>query len=648
MIPDFGLLALWLSLALTFLQTIAGGLAAAPRAPEGQPKLAALASRAALLQCLCLFIAFACLTLCYLQSDFSVLNVFQNSHTQKPLLYKFAGVWGNHEGSMLLWVLVLALFGLGIARPHKSNAPLNRLRLATLAFQGLLGIGFLLFLLLASNPFARLFPAPLEGQDLNPLLQDPALAFHPPFLYVGYVGFSASFAIAMAALSCRAAAREWAALLRPFVLIAWSALTVGIVLGSYWAYYELGWGGWWFWDPVENASLMPWLLGTALLHSVFVVEARDSLKPWTILLAILTFSLSLLGTFLVRSGILTSVHAFALDPERGMWILLMLAFYTGAALLLYALRGGDLGASALFAPISRESALLFNNLILGVAWLTVCVGTLYPLLLELITGDKISVGPPFFNATFVPLMLPLLLLMVIGPLLKWKEDQLTALLPRLRFALAGALAAIVLSLILFERGPVVAYAGMSAGAFLLIGTLADAKRKCRGSLARLIRLPRRQMAMLLAHAGLGIATLGMTGSAIWTTESIARLKIGESLNLAGYTLTLQSVSPVRGPNYGADRARLSVEKGGNPVTVLAPERRFYPAAQKETTEVAIHTTPWSDLYAVLGDPQAEGHEGWTIRAFHHPLVPWIWLGGFIMALGGFIGLLDRRGARTQA
>ncbi len=643
MVAELGHLCLWLALAIALLQTLLCGYAGAQT--KAQALAASIGNRAAWLQAGLIFAAFCCLMISYINSDFSVLNVFQNSHTEKPLLYKISGTWGNHEGSLLLWVLVLALFGAGITLSRSMAEPLKSW---TLCIQGLLGVCFIGFTAITSNPFQRLFPVPPQGQDLNPLLQDPGLAFHPPFLYLGYVGFSLTFAIAIAALlSAHKPEQNWARAMRPVALIAWSALTLGIALGSWWAYYELGWGGWWFWDPVENASLMPWLLGTALLHSISVVEKRDSLKIWTILLAILTFSLSLLGTFLVRSGVLTSVHSFALDPERGLGILFLIMALTGGGLFLFALRASKLGQSQLFSPISRESALLFNNLLLCISFLTVLVGTLYPLILEAITGDKISVGPPFFNATFVPLMLPLLIIMVVGPKLRWRLDDLPRIIAQLKFALIAGLMACLIGWLIFQQGPVVAWLGLFAGGWLLAGTAQEIAKRAGGKWQSLPRLPLRFWGMSLGHLGLAVSTLGMTASAIWTEESLSVVQPGAEIKVAQYTLAYQGVSPIEGPNYVADEAQLSLFHGSDFIQTLRPQRRWYPAAEKNTTEAAIYTTFFADVYAVLGDPIDEGRGGWTVRVFHHPLVPWIWLGCLIMAMGGLLSWLDRSAAKRQ-
>jgi cytochrome c-type biogenesis protein CcmF len=568
------------------------------------------------------------------------------------MLYKLSGTWGNHEGSMLLWVLVLALFGAGIALFNRTMPATLKAR--TLAVQGLIGVGFLLFILFTSNPFLRLDPAPVDGQDLNPLLQDPGLAFHPPLLYLGYVGLSTAFSFAVAALLEGRVDAAWARWMRPWALLAWATLTLGIALGSWWAYYELGWGGWWFWDPVENASLMPWLAATALIHSALVVERRNAFKAWTLLLAILAFALSLLGTFLVRSGVLTSVHAFAVDPDRGIFILALIALSVGPAFLLFSMRAPQLEPGGLFRPVSREGGLLLNNLFLCAALGTVFVGTLYPLALELAGGDRVSVGPPFFNATFVPLMVPLVVLMGIGPMLSWKKADLAGISGRLMAAgLVAAAAAGVGAWLAGERASVLAVAAVALGVWAIAGALVDLAERVRlfripagASARRLAGLPASAWSSFLGHAGLGIAILGMVGTTAFVSERIEVLSPGETIEVAGYTLRFDTVAEHQGPNYIAEQARLTVldtegqGPDGGPM-VLLPERRWYPVAGMRTTEAAIRTWLVADLYAVLGDPR--GDQGArTFRIYYHPLVPWIWFGSAIMALGGMVGMADRR------
>jgi cytochrome c-type biogenesis protein CcmF len=641
MIVELGHFALVLALLMAAVQATLPFYGAWAR----HPGLMGTADTAATGQVALIGLAMAALTYAHVTSDFTVVNVVENSHTAKPLLYKVTGVWGNHEGSMLLWVLILALFGATVAW-FGTNLP-PTLKARVLGVQGLVGVGFLAFVLFTSNPFLRAVPPPIDGNDLNPLLQDPGLAFHPPFLYLGYVGFSMAFSFAVAALIEGRVDAAWARWVRPWTLAAWCTLTVGIALGSWWAYYELGWGGWWFWDPVENASLMPWLSGTALLHSAIVVEKRDSLKSWTILLAILTFGLSLLGTFLVRSGVLTSVHAFALDPERGVFILALLVLSIGGGLVLYAVRAPTLKAGGLFAPVSREGALVLNNLLLATATATVFIGTLYPLFLDVVGGGRVSVGPPYFNATFVPLMVPLVAAMAIGPLLAWKRGDLAGALGRLKLAAVLTVLVVLATLYLKHGGPVLALLGMAMAAWALFGALAELAARIRlfavplpESWRRARGLPRSAVGMTIAHAGLGIAIFGMTASTAYMSERIELMRPGDTMAIAGYEVTFDEVGEHRVENYVAQRGTFRLTRGGAPVTVLHPEKRWYPVARMPTTEAAIHTNWLADVYLALGDPQPGG--AWTVRLYHHPLVPWIWLGSIAMALGGVVSLADRR------
>jgi cytochrome c-type biogenesis protein CcmF len=546
---------------------------------------------------------------------------------------------------MLLWVLILSLFGAAVAL-FGHNLP-DRLRTNVLGVQGMLGFGFLAFVVLTSNPFARLLQAPDNGDDLNPILQDPGLAIHPPFLYLGYVGFSMAFSFAVAALIDGKVDACWARWVRPWVLAAWCFLTIGITLGSIWAYYTLGWGGWWFWDPVENASFMPWIAGTALLHSALVVERRNALASWTILLAIITFSLSLIGTFLVRSGVLTSVHAFALDPARGIFILGLIVFITGGALSLYAFRAPHLKYGARFAPISRESGLMVNNMLLSAAAATVFLGTFYPLIIDAISNDKISVGPPYYSRTFVPIMIPLLLLMVLGPMLKWKRDDIRAALGRLKYAvLASLLAALLVLIFTFGRSGIAA-ALMAVAAWLVAGSFATLAYRIRlGSapLATTMRLassaPRAFYGLIIAHAGMGVTVAGITGVTNWGTEANQMLRPGESLELSGYNLRLREISELRGPNYDAERGTFDITLNGSPLGQLASERRFYPVRQQQTTAAGIRTNLISNLYVAIGEP--DGNGAWAVRFYYHPFMPWVWIGTLTMALGGLVSLSDRR------
>ncbi len=606
---------------------------------------------AAITQFVFIAAAFFSLMHAYVVSDFSVANVAQNSHSAKPMLYKIAGVWSNHEGSMVLWVLILSLFGAAIAA-FGANLP-PALRARVLAVQGMIGFAFLLFIVTTSNPFLRLDPAPLDGNGLNPILQDPGLAFHPPFLYLGYVGFSVAFAFAVAALIEGRVDAAWARWVRPWTLAAWCALTLGIALGSWWAYYELGWGGFWFWDPVENASFMPWLAGTALLHSAIVVEKRDALKSWTVLLAILTFVLAMLGTFLVRSGVLTSVHTFASDPARGMFILVLLLIAAGGSLGLYALRAPAMRHGGPFAPISREGGLVLNNLLLGTATATVLLGTLYPLVLEALGAGKVSVGAPFYNLTFVPIMTPLIAVMGIGPMLAWKRGDLPGVLARLRVAAVITVLAVGATYYVYG-GHLGALLGVALTCWLIGGALTELALRLKlftaplgESLTRLRHLPRAAIGMTVAHAAMGVIVLGITASGSWQAERVLVMAPGQTVEIAGYRITLDRVDTVPGPNYTARRASMTVTRDGAPVTVMHPEKRSYTTPPQTTTEAAIHTTLLADLYAVLGDPAAPSGKGatpagWTVRLYHNPLVPWIWIGAVIMVLGGLISLTDRR------
>jgi cytochrome c-type biogenesis protein CcmF len=640
MIAELGHFALILALLLALLQATVPLLGAARRDGGWM----AVGQSTAIAQFALVTLAFAALVNAYVTSDFSVANVAENSHSAKPLLYKITGVWGNHEGSMILWVFMLSLCGAAVAWFGDNLPP--ELKARVLAVQGMIGTGFLLFILVTSDPFQRLVPAPLDGRGLNPVLQDPGLAFHPPFLYLGYVGFSVAFSFAIAALIEGRVDAAWARWVRPWTLAAWCALTTGIAMGSWWAYYTLGWGGWWFWDPVENASFMPWLVGTALLHSAIVVEKRDALKSWTILLAIVTFSLSLIGTFLVRSGVLTSVHAFAVDPARGSFILLLLLVAIGGSLALYAWRAPSLRGGGLFAPISREGALVLNNLLLATAAATVFLGTLYPLFSEELGGPKLSVGPPYFDSVFRGLMTPLLIALAAGPLLAWKRGDLLGALQRLWLALAAAILVALIALYLTHGGPVLAVLGLGLAAWVFTGALvewAERVKLARAPLAeswrRALRLPRATHGMTLAHLGMAVTVAGIAASA-WQAERIELVKPGENLPIAGYVLHLDGVDKVDGPNFTADRARITASRDGKMIALMQPEKRFFPLQQMPTSVTAIHTTLLADLYVALGDGDDKG--AWTVRAYWKPLVPWIWIGAVMMALGGIVSLSDRR------
>jgi cytochrome c-type biogenesis protein CcmF len=649
MIAEIGQFTLILALVIALLQATLPLVGAA----RGDAGLMALAGSSAIGLVLFLGLAFAALTHAFVTSDFSVMLVAGNSHSAKPMLYKVAGVWGNHEGSMLLWVLILAVFGAAVAL-FGGNLP-PALKARALAVQGMIAAAFLAFILFTSNPFSRLHPAPLDGNGLNPLLQDPGLAFHPPLLYLGYVGFSMAFSFAVAALIEGRVDAAWARWVRPWTLAAWMFLTAGIALGSWWAYYELGWGGFWYWDPVENASFMPWLVGTALLHSAIVVERRDALKSWTILLAILTFSMSLLGTFLVRSGVLTSVHAFATDPARGLFILLILAATIGGALLLFAVRAPAMRSGGLFAPVSREGALVLNNMLLTVAAATVLLGTLYPLILEAASGgeNRVSVGPPFFNATFAPIMVPLVLAVAAGPYLAWKRGDLRALAGRLTPSAAAAVIAIALTFALVPSGPALAPFGIGLAAWLAAGAVAEWGGRIRlfrepgGAWRRLCSLPRAASGMTLAHLGLAVVVVGITGASAWRVELIDALRVGGTLSRGGYAVTLDRVDEGTGPNYQYQRGTLTIAHHGRTVAVLTPERRFYPVARQATSEAGIRTTWLADLYGVIGEP-ATSPGGtattgeWTVRFYVNPLIAWIWAGALLMVAGGSLSLSDRR------
>ena len=601
----------------------------------------AVAEPAATLQFLLTAFAFGALTWAFVTSDFSLRLVVLNSHSAKPMLYKISGTWGNHEGSMLLWVLILTLFG-ACAAWFGGNLPPS-LRARVLAVQASIAVAFFAFILFTSNPFLRLPVPPFDGQDLNPLLQDPGLAFHPPFLYLGYVGLSMAFSFAVAALIEGRIDAAWARWVRPWTLAAWVFLTIGIALGSWWAYYELGWGGFWFWDPVENASFMPWLLAAALLHSAIVVEKREALKSWTILLAILAFGFSLIGTFIVRSGVLTSVHAFANDPERGVFILMILAFFVGGALFLFSMRAGAMEARGVFGVVSRESALVMNNVLLAVSCFVVFVGTIWPLVAEMLFDRKLSVGPPFFNLAFSPFMVALGAILPIGAMLPWKRGQLgrTVLALRVPFVLALAMAVLAWSMQTGRSGlgPI----GLFLGAWVVFGALTDLwSRTGRGDnrLGRLSRLPRADWGKTVAHSGLGVTIFAVAGLLAWEQEDIRVAQLGESFDLGGYTLTLDGVDQVRGPNYISEMGKVRVAQNGREVAVLNPEKRVYPVAQMPTTEAGIDYRVFRDVYVVIGDQQANG--GWTVRTYIKPFANWIWGGSILMAIGGFLSLSDRR------
>jgi cytochrome c-type biogenesis protein CcmF len=641
MIAELSHYALVLAFALSLVQATVPIWGAA----KNDASLMGVAAPVSLASFLFVGLSFAGLTALYIASDFSVINVYENSHSAKPLIYKISGVWGNHEGSMLLWVLVLVFFSALVA-VFGTNLP-ERLRANVLGVQGLIAAAFILFILASSNPFWRLDPAPAEGRDLNPILQDLGLAIHPPLLYLGYVGFSVSFAFAVAALLEGKIDAAWARWVRPWTLAAWVFLTLGIAMGSYWAYYELGWGGFWFWDPVENASVLPWLAGTALLHSALVVEKRDALKIWTVLLAILAFSMSLLGTFLVRSGVLTSVHVFATDPSRGVFILAILAFFIGGSLALFAWRAPELRPGGIFAPVSREGALILNNLLLTAAAATVLVGTLYPLALEALTGDKISVGPPFFNRTVGPLFLLLMIVMPAGPLLAWKHGDAFAVAQRLTFAAGFALLCAAAVLIVAGGGSVLAAIGLIVGLFALAGAIVEIAERIAlfrepfsHSMARAKGTPRAAYGSALAHAGMGIALLGVVAESGWSEERIVALKPGERVSIARFDLGFIGLGERSGPNWQETVGRFEVRVGGNVVRTILPAKRIYVASGQPTTEAGISTFGLGQLYISLGDPAPGG--AISARIYWKPFVLLIWFGPVLMALGGLLSLSDRR------
>ena len=609
-------------------------------ANKGRTDLMAIAESSANLQFALLLASFAALTHAFVTSDFSVKLVVLNSHSLKPMLYKVTGVWGNHEGSMLLWVLILSLFGASASWFGKSLPILLKTRV--LSVQGAIGVAFLAFIIFTSNPFERMQIPPFDGQDLNPLLQDPGLAFHPPFLYLGYVGLSMAFSFAVAALIEGRIDAAWGRWVRPWTLAAWIFLTIGIALGSWWAYYELGWGGFWFWDPVENASFMPWLLAAALLHSAIVVEKRETLKSWTILLAILAFGFSLIGTFIVRSGVLTSVHAFANDPERGLFILIILGVFMGGALILFSLRSSAMEAQGIFSLVSRETALISNNLLLAVSAFVVFFGTIWPLVAELFFDRKLSVGPPFFNAAFTPFMILLGLILPLGSNLSWKRAYLTntvkKLLPVLILCLcfSGFIWSIQTGQSLI--GPM----GVFLGTWIVVGTLVDLLSKLGSSksVRRLIFLPRADYGKFFAHVGLGVTMFAIAALTSWEKEDIRVVPIGSSWALGSYELKLENIIETRGPNYFSTMGIIQVSKKGLTLTTLRPEKRNYPIAQMPTTEAAIDYRISRDLYVVLGDKQSD--KAWTVRTYLKPFTNWIWGGCALMAFGGFLSLTDRR------
>jgi cytochrome c-type biogenesis protein CcmF len=642
MIPELGHFALWLALGVSLVL----GVVPMAGAQRGRADWMALARPAALLLFVLVAIAFACLMASFIRHDFSVLYVASNSNSALPLPYRIAAVWGGHEGSLLLWVLMLCVWMLAVARfsAHLPAPVLARI----LAVMGLVTLGFLLFMLLTSNPFDRLWPAAPDGRDLNPLLQDPGMVIHPPLLYMGYVGFSVAFSFAIAALIGGNLDATWARWTRPWTTIAWMFLTIGIALGSWWAYYELGWGGWWFWDPVENASFMPWLVGTALIHSLAVTEKRGSFKSWTVLLAIMAFSLSLLGTFLVRSGVLSSVHAFATDPRRGLFILAFLVITIGASLALYAWRAPKVGLGSRFELISRETALLANNVLLVVAAAAVLLGTLYPLALDALGLGKISVGPPYFDSVFMPLMAPAIFLMGIGPMARWKSAELPDVARRLRWALGVAVLAALGSAWLAGGITLVGTFGLLM-AFWIVAALATHLRELvlppgakRADIPhRLTLIPRATYGMLLAHLGVAVFCFGVAMVKSYEIERDVKMASGDSTTVRGYTFTFRGAREVQGPNYVAMQGLIEVTHDGRMVNQLRPEKRLYRVQQNMMTEAAIDTGFTRDLYVALGESVDNG-AGWIVRIYLKPFIDWIWGGAFMMALGGLLAATDRR------
>ena len=639
MINELGHFALILAFAVALIQMIVPMVGAG----LNRRNWMAVAEPAATAQVILVGFSFAALTWAFIVSDFSLNLVYQNSHTAKPMIYKISGVWGNHEGSMLLWVFILTLFG-AFAAWFGGGLP-DKLRARVLSVQASVSVAFYLFILLTSNPFSRLAVPPLNGRDLNPLLQDPGLAFHPPFLYLGYVGLSMSFSFAVAALIEGRVDAAWARWVRPWTLAAWMFLTVGIALGSWWAYYELGWGGFWFWDPVENASFMPWLIAAALLHSAIVVEKREALKSWTVLLAILAFGFSLLGTFIVRSGVLTSVHAFANDPERGVYILIILGIFTGGSLMLFAARAGALEAKGIFGAVSRESGLVLNNILLAVSAFVVFIGTIWPLVAEMAFGRTLSVGPPFFDAAFTPFMVLLALALPLGSMLSWKRGALSKVWTKMwPFAvLAIAIGALVYAMQSGRSalGPV----GVALGVWTVAGAIVDMVQRTgrgdlRSRLRRLIRLPGADWGKAVAHIGMGITIFGVAAITAWQQEDIRIAQKNAPYDVGGYTFELQDVQDVQGPNYLSSLGVVRVSKDSREIAILTPEKRFYPVAQMPTTEAAIRNGILRDIYVVIGDAQANG--GQTVRVYIKPFANWIWGGAMLMALGGLLSLMDRR------
>ena len=619
MVPSLGNFALWLSLCFAILQFIISH----KRISHFRSKLNSVAVNGLLL---CALISFFSLMYSYVVSDFSVMNVFQNSHTTKPLVYKVSAVWGNHEGSMLLWMLVLTIFNYFIFKLYnQTNSIFISKALETQAF---IIIGFLLFTLLTSNPFERILPAQPNGLGFNPILQDPALAIHPPLLYIGYVGFSAAFSLSIATLSLRNNEKiPWYIYMKPFVIASWTFLTIGIAFGSVWAYYELGWGGWWFWDPVENASFMPWLLGTALLHSLIIVEKKKSLQSWVLLLSILAFLLSVVGTFLVRSGILTSVHTFALDPSRGIYILAFTALLGGYSLILFGLKSKKYIKNNYFSFFSKEGSILVNNILMVIVCATVFLGTIYPLLVEAFTNNKISVGEPYYNSTVVPIMIPAILVMGIGPMLSWGREDKSKIFKKIFPSILLTIIITVFIFLFYQSYNLIGIVGIILAFWIISNNFIILFQK----------IPNRSSGMIIAHLGIGLLILGITGSSVWQEEKIARMKINNEIKIKKYNIIFKEINEIRGPNYVALKGNFLVyDEKKTIITKLKPENRFYPITNNFTTEASIHTNLLRDLYIVLGEGNI--NDGWVVRIYYNPLVIWIWIGALTIFLGGIVSL----------
>jgi cytochrome c-type biogenesis protein CcmF len=638
MIPELGHFALILALCVAVIQAILPIVGAA----KGNPTWMSVARPAARMQAALVALAFACLTWSFIDNDFTVSYVASNSNSMLPLMYRISAVWGAHEGSLLLWALILCFWTVAVTLFSRNLPEVFISRVVSVL--GLISIGFLLFMLFTSNPFVRFFPGPEDGADLNPLLQDPGLIIHPPMLYTGYVGFSVAFGFAIAALLGGDLDIVWARWSRPWTIVAWSFLTIGIALGSWWAYYELGWGGWWFWDPVENASFMPWLVGTALIHSLAATEKRNVFKNWTVLLAICAFSLSLLGTFLVRSGVITSVHAFATDPTRGVFILVLLGFVIGGSLSLYALRVSKLQSSNTYALLSRETLLLINSVLLSIATAAVLLGTIYPLIVEALGMGKLSVGMPYFNAVFVPLMVPVAIAIAIGMIARWRSDELIRLWHSLKLVLIACLIiGVLLVVMLADLIHLNAVVGVILGLWVIMATVATLRERTRNSVNLVVglkSLPAGYNGMSLAHIGFGFCIIGITITSQYSSEIHSRMGAGDIVELSGYTFTLDTIREVSGPNYQATEGVFSVTKGEKNVTTLNSQKRYYPVAGATMTEAGIAGGLFRDLYISLGE-QLEDND-WSVRIYHRPMVRWIWLGALFMAVGGVVAAMDRR------